>query len=125
MGLAPGHGISCLITCTIPFFCFPEVTQIHGTSKTAPFASVLLLLKQWQVSQDDFFLSDMQLRLSHTSAAAAACPKQLPTSNGRRKKRKTSLWSIAANLHLLRGTGWNEQGGTHPSKKGRKCDHNN
>ena len=33
-----------------------------------------------------------------------------------------SLWNIAANLRLLRGTGWNGQGGTHPSKKRRNHD---
>ena len=71
-----------------------------------------------------FSRSALQLRLSHTSAAAH--PEVVDYFNFRartsmsEKVEKMALFGNAANLHLIHGTGWNGQGGTHPSRAMRK-----
>ena len=70
-----------------------------------------------------FFRSAMQLRLEPHVCSSVPQAVAYFKSRDRKpncKKRKMSLWNVAANLHLLLGTGWNGQGGTHPSKKRRK-----
>ena len=65
----------------------------------------------------------MPIKAFVQSVPENVCAKKVGSGAGSMGKevwRVVALLGYTSNLHLIRGTGWYGQGGTHPSKKLRK-----
>jgi hypothetical protein len=65
----------------------------------------------------------MPIKAFVQSVPENVCAKKVGSGAGSMGKevwRVVALLGYTSNLHLIRGTGWNGQGGTHPSRALRK-----